>query len=1367
MNLSSSKLKLTLASWNTQSLNLHKKSLNSSFNSEKFLTLKKYHVSKCNIIALQELQTKKNIFKKFATYSLPNKNVIFSSSDNPYESLALYYDSNIKLIEYEEILPGRLLKALFSFEDQFFYVYNVYNFTVSNVNESIALLSILQDDIDFIQPFPTFILGDFNIDLDKISRSSKSFHDLIRHHDLIDLASQFNQLSPTWRGDGKRAISSSRIDYIFIKNYFPQNQCFNILPVPTSDHSILAMEEDIHCKLNSHPFAHIKEHILSDSKFKETFLSKLILILKSKFDFLNLPTPSSKEFFLNIDGKHIDSHVLRFLDDPDYYGQKVVIQLFHEIFLLIADETNLQYKRIKSSKNKKFRKFRNICITLQKNPTEKNMDNFIDAKIELKNQISMSHKIHSEHKRLKKLKSSSHQANDIYYIMGKNGGRNITRIRDPSTGQVTMDPERIVTIFSENYKMKTTDPDNQQNDPPTTFPSVIDDLMKEFNVSIDDIFPNVTEISDETFSFTEIYSVLKNMKNKVSCGPSHISKHTLLFISKYIPNLLTSYVNLLIKKDDISDNEHTSWILAREVIFIRKKSNDFLDVNNFRPISLLESLYKLMSKLTISRFESKIFDCLSHSQFGFVRQRQMSLATHTIVQLIEAIKKKGLNAALISIDIKAAFDSAKHSTLNAALLHLFPNNSLIKCIAKFSHNPVARINIRGVLGEEIKLSKGVGQGDPASSTKYLVLHHVFNFFLERFLEQENLTFSKQDIHESLPNIPQENLSFADDTAMLINHNLNLRKAQRLTVLYSKLKLLTGLEVNPKKSQYFLIGEQFSNDFKSALSILATFKNSIEHLGVILSPNIQEAKNETFLKIAQSMKKKSKILTAGMGSVDTFTKISVVRTIILSKPLHCFRVFSPDIENLDKIWTIFKISLWSKSYQDKVITRTKVASSRLSLPIQDGGLGILHIKTTAALSMLSSFISLLSHAIKDKSSIIAAILHSKPLDHDTAIKFLNTHYFKKFWVKKINRFFPGSSHLTEHLQELFHVLELDELYGLFMPILNHKLLDPKIKFLAVFKPSDFDVDAELSQFPNIISLMEVSKSRHGIYINPLNYNPKIDNLQNKTHQKYLKLLLNAVNDSVSFNVNNFAIKNRHLTFFELVAKYSPKLMLKALKKSAHKILNKNNPPPPSWTSRKKDGCITPPHLSQFQDSFHLTTHPKLPPSLKSFHYDYLSRVTPSLSKLIQFKNNDISSSKCPRPECIRNNLEATSEHIVYDCVFVSSILYVIRQARIKHNINIHMEDMFYLFPFNDQNKNNNFLETFILATQIKITAFKVVIDEKFHAWTFQHFYVKLLNILKSSIQICELYNIPINFLHTLLEYADFAACGLLHSYMYDF
>ena len=117
--------------------------------------------------------------------------------------------------------------------------------------------------------------------------------------------------------------------------------------------------------------------------------------------------------------------------------------------------------------------------------------------------------------------------------------------------------------------------------------------------------------------------------------------------------------------------------------------------------------------------------------------------------------------------------------------------------------------------------------------------------------------------ESLPNTPQENVKFADDTTLFLK-NLTTEKADRLVNLYDKLKTLTGLQINPVKSNYLAIGPDLSNEFSNALTMLAAKKDAIEHLGLFLSPNLATAKQLTFEKMETAMKSKSKSFAASIG-----------------------------------------------------------------------------------------------------------------------------------------------------------------------------------------------------------------------------------------------------------------------------------------------------------------------------------------------------------------------------------------------------------------------------------------------------------------------------------------------------------------------
>ena len=324
-----------------------------------------------------------------------------------------------------------------------------------------------------------------------------------------------------------------------------------------------------------------------------------------------------KDFFLNIDENRVHNDDFEFLDNLKFYTSDDIINLFHEIFLYLADQPHLLHEKIKAKKNKKFNRFKKAFFNLQKSSDFQSQTDYLSAKSDLKDLINKIQTSRNEKKRLKKLQTASQTSSDVFYVLGKRSGRHVARIRDPSTGLVTDCPEKITQIFSAHYRSKTEDPSNSGPDPPVSFPNIFQDLLSEFDTNIDEIFsPCAGETFSHPFAPCEIRSVLKEFKNKIATGPSNLSKFSMQFIMKFIPSLFAEYLNILANKNFSSDSR-TSWISKRNVIFIKKKNSDVLDVGLYRPISLLETLHKLISKLTIKRFENEIFSRVSISQFGF------------------------------------------------------------------------------------------------------------------------------------------------------------------------------------------------------------------------------------------------------------------------------------------------------------------------------------------------------------------------------------------------------------------------------------------------------------------------------------------------------------------------------------------------------------------------------------------------------------------------------------------------------------------------------------------------------------------------------------------------------------------------------
>ena len=105
---------------------------------------------------------------------------------------------------------------------------------------------------------------------------------------------------------------------------------------------------------------------------------------------------------------------------------------------------------------------------------------------------------------------------------------------------------------------------------------------------------------------------------------------------------------------------------ATFLVLIPKKG----DAKDFRPISLLGSLYKILAKVLANRLTKVVGKVVSEAQKAFVEGRQIINASVIANELVDHWQKRKEKGVICKLDIEKAFDSINWQFLMKTMLRM-------------------------------------------------------------------------------------------------------------------------------------------------------------------------------------------------------------------------------------------------------------------------------------------------------------------------------------------------------------------------------------------------------------------------------------------------------------------------------------------------------------------------------------------------------------------------------------------------------------------------------------------------------------------------------------------------------------------------
>src|SRR3990167_2255339 len=505
-------------------------------------------------------------------------------------------------------------------------------------------------------------------------------------------------------------------------------------------------------------------------------------------------------------------------------------------------------------------------------------------------------------------------------LNSRDGNRRIEMVKDPET-KIPCDTDAdIAAAFHKFY--------SKLYDETTINPRLLKRMLRNWKIDNQD-YSHLAE----DFTADELEYALKNVNPHKSPGPDGLSFRVYQNLDSSSKTALLNTFNEFLHGKTIPSEWKTGTIIT---LF---KKDDPTDIGNYRPITLLNCDYKLLSKMVTIRLNAILDPLIDNGQIGFMQNR---LIYDNIIALDTMIKEKNY---AINIDFMKAYDSVSHEAIKIVLDHIKLPRLFKNLIMNMLTDSQAKLLINGTLSESFTIKRGVKQGDVMSPLLFtLVIEILQKIAINKAKHLHAPTFNEHHIGMLL---------YADDITICTQNKKGIERWHKILQRFHK---ATGLQMNLSKSSITY--------YKHVDSAFKQSQGTFMYLGIPFNNNGID-KNAVKEKIVNSVQ--NSLNRFIMDRDSPFARVSIIKSYCLSKLWHSCFVYFLDKGTITKLDKLLNKALWvRKSLSEK--PRYLVSSKRVTKPKSCGGLNLWKLKERF-IAFNASIVERLLLDKKSKSSII--------------------------------------------------------------------------------------------------------------------------------------------------------------------------------------------------------------------------------------------------------------------------------------------------------------------------------------------------------------------------------------------------------------
>lgn len=283
----------------------------------------------------------------------------------------------------------------------------------------------------------------------------------------------------------------------------------------------------------------------------------------------------------------------------------------------------------------------------------------------------------------------------------------------------------------------------------------------------------------------EVEDAVRKLKNNKAAGDDGISAEMLKSLPTSGKYALVEVLTDIWRRRKIPD----SWRMAVIIPLFKKGSRT--EVSNYRGISLLRTMYKILERIILARLIKFRENTTRDEQAGFRGGRSTVDQIFILRRLLETRYSHGQETHIAFLDFASAFDSPDRKRLFDLLRADGVPEEVTALLEDMNKESTATVRTAFGTTKPFSVKTGVRQGSVAGP-------FLFNYVVDDVMKRVSEDCSPATVTIWPTERPLLDLEYADDVALIANSTRELQKAVNATSEYAA---AYGLLLRPEKCKY--------------------------------------------------------------------------------------------------------------------------------------------------------------------------------------------------------------------------------------------------------------------------------------------------------------------------------------------------------------------------------------------------------------------------------------------------------------------------------------------------------------------------------------------------------------------------------------